>query len=66
MEALSIKKKIIDTLNNLENLSQEDIIAVYEEASTFGKRLSPEERGAFFWRSCFETLAMIVDGFHHR
>ena len=53
--------KVTAALNNVENHSKEELQKVYREAVTYGAKLPPRKRGAFFWRSNLEMLSMIID-----
>ena len=64
-KAEDIRNEIIDALDNTENLSQEELRKVYCRALAFCKKLPREKRGAFFWESGVEMLAMLVDGFDY-
>lgn len=59
---MRMKKKIAYALANLEMLSKEEFIDIYEEALIFGRKLPSKERCDFFWRSGMECLSMIVKG----
>lgn len=43
-----LRNKILYALNNAENLPRDRLQKVYREAVTFGEKLPPKERGAFF------------------
>lgn len=62
MEKEEIIKKIYYTLDNVQNLSNEEIKKNYKEISDFIGTLPENKRGAFSWEHCVESLAIIVNG----
>ena len=57
---IEIRKKIADAINDRKTISAEELRAVYDEATHFAKTLPPNKRGAFYWETCMESLAMLV------
>lgn len=65
-EKLKFINKIIDTINNRKNLSEEEITAVYNHSLKFAQSLPETERGAFYLDSCFEQFGMLVEGLYYK
>lgn len=64
MEATELKNKIVDTINNCENLTQEEIDAVWQEATEYIRSLPEKERGGFYWQSGLECLFLLTSESH--
>ena len=55
-----IKKKIAAALSNIEQLTQKEIDALWQEATAYIRTLPEEKRGGFYWRSGLECLFMFT------
>ena len=60
-EKVEMCNKIARAIRNCQNMTDEELRAVYDEAVKFKKILPLDERGQFGWESGLETLAMIAN-----
>ena len=51
MNEREIRAKVSAALKNVQNLSQEEIDAIWQEATDFIRSLPEDERGGFYWNS---------------
>ena len=56
-----MRKKIVEANRNCENMTAEELKAVYDEAIEFLKTLPENERGKFGWESGLEMLYMLAN-----
>ncbi len=55
-----LKEKVLRAFNSAENLTQEEIDTLWEEATTFIKTLPEEKRGGFYWDSGLEAFFLLT------
>lgn len=55
-----MSQKIAVAVQNVQNLTQEEIDALWAEAMDFIKTLPKEKRGGFYWRSGLECLFLFT------
>ena len=60
MTKQEMHNKIVEAIRNCENMTTEELKAVYDEAIEFKKTLPAKERERFGLESGLEMLAMIV------
>lgn len=60
-EKVEMCNKIARTIRNCQNMTDEELRAVYDEAVKFKKTLPSDDRGQFGRESGLETLAMIAN-----
>ena len=54
------RNKIIDAINNHQNLSESELESIWNEMMMFMATLPENERGDFYWTSGLETLYMLA------
>lgn len=59
-KAQRVREKIINTLNNIEDFTQEEIDIIWDEAMEFIETLPKDKRGNFYWNSGLECLFLFT------
>lgn len=61
-----MSRKIVSAIQNIQNLTQEEIDALRTEAIDFIKTLPKEKRGSFYWRSGLSRVKRKVTKYDNR
>ncbi|MBQ7198857.1 MAG: hypothetical protein IJS29_06310 [Selenomonadaceae bacterium] len=66
IEKRKLKSRIAEVINNVENMSDEELIKAYQKINESIKEMPRNERGEFEWESGIEILTMIVLGIEQK